>query len=133
VPKIYPLASAKEYQVMSYRDGKGRSVLLKDRFQISDCVVTFHSGWHTSYASSGMENLTTQIALLMNIPLYSKVLSVIPPDLARVRTIGQLPDITQNPPGEVQERVQKRRRVGKGWEKVDAATETPVDGEPEFH
>lgn len=46
----------------------------------------------------------------------SRVLSALPPEYPRVRTIGNLPDLTKNPPGDVEENPPKRRKRAKGWD-----------------
>lgn len=60
--------------------------------------------------------------------VFSQVLSALPPDFERVRTLGNLPDLTKNPIGEVQ--LKKRKRAKSGED--DNPNPVPFDGRSSY-
>lgn len=48
------------------------------------------------------------------LSLFSRALSALPPEFPRVRTTGNLPDLTKLPPKELEDGNPKRRKRAKG-------------------
>ncbi|KXN86154.1 putative MYST-like histone acetyltransferase 1 [Leucoagaricus sp. SymC.cos] len=59
------------------------------------------------------------------VRFFRQVLTALPSDFERIRTVGNLPDLTKNPPGELPESLSKKRKRGKSGDGDDPGAYVP--------
>lgn len=56
------------------------------------------------------------IRLVFHLTVPRRVLSVLPPEVTKVKTVGNFPDLTRSPIGEIDNGAPRRKKRAKGWD-----------------